>query len=284
MKMIRFRDYLNENLAAGELSKVIKKSGIDSKGLDNDLTREALNAAISKTTSHDFITPYIALGAVQRVLAYASIILPQYVFLDKEKGEVVFDINQFGRMDGINMDASEADSNSDGSTQYFVYFAYEMNSEGYYDVFAAICNPSELEEIMGAADDVDDDVGDGDNDEDDQISEEVEDLSEAKKTPAEKRKELSDYWETHGFLSNLHDFEANYEHPDKRKMKRYEKDIVTIQQKVQRKFGKNVAHDMMRHTNHKLDSWYGYKGRNKHGEEAAKALRDKHKIEWDGEN
>lgn len=173
MKMVRFREFLEESLASGELGKLYKKSGIDSKGLDNDLTREALNAAISKTTSHAFITPYIALGAVQRVLAYASIILPQYVFLDKEKGEVVFDINQFGRVDGVNIDGSKADS--DVTVQYFVYFTYEMNPEGYYDVFAAICNPSELEEIMGAADDVDEDLED---DDDDQISEEVEDLSE----------------------------------------------------------------------------------------------------------
>lgn len=150
MKMIKFKDYLKEMVTAGTIGKYLMQAGINSKGLENPLTRQTLNAQLSKTTSHDFITPYIALGAISRVLAYANIILPQYVFLNKEGGETVFDVNQFGRMDGVNLDGSKVVN--EFKEPYYVYFTYDMNEEGYYDVFAAIVNSEELKRLMNTDD------------------------------------------------------------------------------------------------------------------------------------
>jgi len=135
-----FKEYISE-----DITKMVVQTGVDSKGLDNQLTVQMLNSQLAKTTSHSFITPYIALGAISRVLAYANIILPQYVFLDKEEGEVVFDATHFGKVAGINLDGTKADSEE---PMHFVYFSYEMNDDGYYDVFAALVTSTELEDIM----------------------------------------------------------------------------------------------------------------------------------------
>lgn len=154
MKMIKFRDHLKEMVAAGTIGKYLVQAGINSKGLENPLTRQMLNAQLSKTTGHSFITPYIALGAISRVLAYANIILPQYVFLNKENGETVFDVNQFGRMDGIDLNGTTMFNTF--KEPYYVYFSYDLNEEGYYDVFAAIVNSNELSNLMSVGDDSDD--------------------------------------------------------------------------------------------------------------------------------
>lgn len=154
MKMIKFRDYLKEMVTAGMIGKYLVQAGINSKGLENPLTRQTLNAQLSKTTGHSFITPYIALGAISRVLAYANIILPQYVFLNKENGEVVFDVNQFGRMDGVELDGTKVFNTF--KEPYYVYFTYDLNEEGYFDVFAAIVNADELARLMNVGDETDD--------------------------------------------------------------------------------------------------------------------------------
>lgn len=154
MKMIKFRDYLKEMVTAGMIGKYLVQAGINSKGLENPLTRQTLNAQLSKTTGHSFITPYIAIGAISRVLAYANIILPQYIFLNKENGEVVFDVNQFGRMDGIELDGTKVFNTF--KEPYYVYFTYDLNEEGYFDVFAAIVNADELARLMNVGDEMDD--------------------------------------------------------------------------------------------------------------------------------
>lgn len=145
-----FKEYISE-----DITKMVIQTGVDSKGLDNQLTVQMLNSQLAKTTSHSFITPYIALGAISRVLAYANIILPQYVFLDKEEGEVVFDATHFGKVAGINLDGTKADSEE---PMHFVYFSYEMNDDGYYDVFAALVTSTELEDIMTTEEEEVDDV------------------------------------------------------------------------------------------------------------------------------
>lgn len=143
MAFVSFKDYINEN----DITKLIVQTGVDSKGLDNPLTIQAINAQLARTTCDTFITPYVGLGAIARVLAYANIILPQYTFLDNDEGEVVFDATQIGKLGGINMDGSPADVEP---ANHFVYFSYEMDDNGFYDVFAAVVNTSELEELMTA--------------------------------------------------------------------------------------------------------------------------------------
>ena len=153
MKFTSFKDYLNE-MNAGETYKYLARSGIDSVGISNPSTRQKINAQLAKTTEHTFLTPYIGLGAIARVLAYASIILPQYVIFNNDAGEVVFDVNQFGAVAGVNLDGTKVVPEFE--EKFFVYYTYEMNEEGTYDVFGALVNDVELADLMAAEDEVDD--------------------------------------------------------------------------------------------------------------------------------
>lgn len=139
MKPVPFKTWLAE-----EDSYALVKTGHDSKSLDNSTNRDAINAALEKATAHGFITPYIALGSVSRVVAYAGIVLPQYTFLDKRSGVVVFDAPQYGVIDGLNPDGTVAYKAPD----YYVLFQYEVNDAGFYDCFAAVVNSEELSQLV----------------------------------------------------------------------------------------------------------------------------------------
>lgn len=150
MKISSFKKFIKE-----DDSKAIVKTGINSVGVDNTITREILNSRLANVTRAPFLTPYIALGNVARVLAYASIVVPQYTFLDRDEGEVVFDANQFGKTVGIKIDGTPEDEEE---TDYYVYFSYSMNDDGFYDCFAALVDSEGLEKILDMDDDVMDKV------------------------------------------------------------------------------------------------------------------------------
>lgn len=151
MKLTSFKKYLEEQ--EHDDTKHIIQTGLNSKGIMNDVTKDILNSRLAMATDSPFLTPYIALGSVARVVAYANIILPQYVFMDRDEGEVVFDATQFGEIAGINIDGSPARPNVD----HYIYFSYAMNDNGYFDCFAALVDSDELEQIMdmGGDDSVD---------------------------------------------------------------------------------------------------------------------------------
>jgi len=148
MKVPSFKKFLEE-----EDSKAIVQTGLNSKSIDNSVTKEIINSRLANATSNPFLTPYIALGSIARILAYVNIVVPQYTFLDRDEGEVIFDATQVGQIAGVNLDGSPARSEAD----HFIYFSYSMNDEGYYDCFAALVDSDELEDIMdmGGDEDVD---------------------------------------------------------------------------------------------------------------------------------
>ena len=148
MKISSFKKFLEE-----EDSKAIVQTGLNSKSIDNSVTKEIINSRLANATANEFLTPYIALGSVARILAYVNIVVPQYTFLDRDEGEVVFDATQVGQIAGVNLDGSPARSEAD----HFIYFSYSMNDDGYYDCFAALVDSDELERIMdmGGDEDVD---------------------------------------------------------------------------------------------------------------------------------
>jgi hypothetical protein len=148
MKVSSFKQFLEE-----DDSKAIVQTGINSKGLDNTVTKEIINSRLVAATNHAYLTPYIALGNIARILAYVGIVVPQYTFLDREEGEVVFDAPQFGQVAGVNIDGTPAIP----KTQYFIYFSYAMNEDGYYDCFAALVDIDELDNIMDEGEDTDPD-------------------------------------------------------------------------------------------------------------------------------
>lgn len=146
MKVSSFKKFLEE-----EDSKSIIQTGFNSKSIDNSVTKEIINSRLSVATNNPFLTPYIALGSIARVLAYVNIIVPQYTFLDREEGEVVFDATQVGQLGGVNLDGSPARPDAD----HFIYFSYVMNDDGYYDCFAALVDSEELQRILDTSDNED---------------------------------------------------------------------------------------------------------------------------------
>lgn len=191
MKVFSFKQFLEE-----EDSKAIVQTGINSKGLDNTVTKEIINSRLVAATNHSYLTPYIALGNVARILAYVGIVVPQYTFLNREEGEVVFDAPQFGEVVGVNLDGTPAHP----KTQYFIYFSYAMNEDGYYDCFAVIVDIDELDDILdeGDGEDMTDEVhnaqklGEEKDDEEDDEEENKDEKSEKEDDEDEDKKEVNE--------------------------------------------------------------------------------------------
>lgn len=107
----------------------------------SESTITAINASLARNLNQKFLTPYIALEAIRKVFATYSVFIPAKIFMDADEGDVTFDLVQFG------VETVE-------STNY-VYFAWEMNEEGTFDVFAEVVNEQELEELLKDEDEED---------------------------------------------------------------------------------------------------------------------------------
>lgn len=112
------------------------------------------------------------------------IALPATNFMDGEEGQEVFSIDQFGAKVGSTNNGDVVTKSSD---PYYVYFEYEMNDSGSFDIFCEIVNDAELEDIL-------DDI-----DEEDEEEDEEEDLDEE----SELKMGEKDEKEEHGFSNKL---------------------------------------------------------------------------------
>jgi hypothetical protein len=149
MAIKKFRDYLlNEEMlpyAQSEKSMV---------GVDNSPVRDNINILLHSVTSCTHATPYHALELVRKVLAPFHIMLPATNFLDGDAGHEVFEIKQFGDTMGMN---NQGEVVTKVGSPYYVYFEYQLNRRGSFDVFCEIVNEDELEDLL---DDVDDELED----------------------------------------------------------------------------------------------------------------------------
>lgn len=152
MSTFTFKKFLEEQ----ERSFETVRQGLDNKGLNNEVYRQAINASLAKTCSHTFITPYIALGSIARVLAYAHIILPQVTIEDKEQAQLVFDAQPLGDDFYLHHEAGVG-LLSEPAPKFYVYFAYHIEPDGYYDVFAKVVDDDELQDLLDGEEDIDDD-------------------------------------------------------------------------------------------------------------------------------
>jgi hypothetical protein len=153
-------------------------------GVNVDAVRDNINTFLNGVLGKCFITPYIALERVRKVLANFHIFLPRTTFLEGDRGVEVFDIKQFGEAMGMRNDGTVVTKMSD---PYSLYFEYKMNGKGMFDVFAEIVTKDELDELMDAVnDDMDDDAED---DREDKLNE-----SETKRlSPEEMEKIKAEY-------------------------------------------------------------------------------------------
>ena len=125
-------------------------------GVDNGPVRDNINIHLASVTARPHATPYHALEMVRKVLAPFSIFPPQTNFLDGDSGHEVFPIKQFGDKMGMTNDGTVVVKNYD---PYYIYFEYQMNDRGSFDIFCEIVEESELQEIL---DDMESEMEDGD--------------------------------------------------------------------------------------------------------------------------
>lgn len=137
--------------------------------------RDNINTLLTGALGQCFITPYIALEKVRKVLAYYHIFLPKTTFLEGDRGVEVFDIKQFGELAGMRNNGDVV-TRVDGSQN--LYFEYKMNDKGMYDIFCEIVTDEELDDLV---DNVEDEIND----------EDVEDSREEKLDESEQLDELT---------------------------------------------------------------------------------------------
>jgi len=148
--MKKFKEFLNEEMMPFAQTE---KGFV---GVDNGPVRDNINIHLASVTARPHATPYHALEMVRKVLAPFSIFPPQTNFLDGDSGHEVFPIKQFGNKMGMTNDGTVVVKNYD---PYYIYFEYQMNDRGSFDIFCEIVEESELQEIL---DDMESEMEDGD--------------------------------------------------------------------------------------------------------------------------
>ena len=129
-------------------------------GVSDPAVRDNINTLLTGALGPCFITPYIALEKVRKVLAYYHIFLPKTTFLEGDRGVEVFTVNQFGELAGMK-DSGEVVTKVDSPLS--LYFEYKMNDKGMYDIFSEIVTQEELDDLV---DNVEDEVNDEDAEDD----------------------------------------------------------------------------------------------------------------------
>jgi len=163
--MKNFKKYLMREEV--EVAPYVKSGSID---IDDPSVRDNINTLLHGITGRCFITPYIALERVAKVLNNFHIHVPKTTFLENDSGMVSFNISQFGNKFGMQNNGEVVVKNT---SPFHLYFEYRMNEKGLFDVFCEILDETELEEIMS---DLHDELNDSTDDDDE--TEEIETASD----------------------------------------------------------------------------------------------------------
>lgn len=127
----------------------IEKSG---SNLADKITRQELNHNLALAVAGNNINPYSAWNRVSKVLVLFGITLPKVIFHDLEMGEEIVHIDQFGARSGAELNGTVEKLNNLDEVQYYFYFSYEMDDNGYYDVEAMISDENELDDYLSSED------------------------------------------------------------------------------------------------------------------------------------
>jgi len=107
-----------------------------SPGLDNPQVIDTLNSQIFSATESTFVTPYVALEYIRKVVAWAGISIPAILSLEGEFGEEIFKLGQFG------VEPDELDE------QFYIYFSWELQDDGQYAIYSQIVTEEELADLL----------------------------------------------------------------------------------------------------------------------------------------
>lgn len=140
--MIREEVNLTANVEGGKID------------INDSAVRDAINSMLDGITNHCFLTPYIALERVSKVLANFHIFLPKYTFMEGDSGLATFPVHQFGEKVGMMDDGRVV---TKAASPFTLWFEYQMNDGGKYDIFCAIVDEDEMKELHS---DLSDDMND----------------------------------------------------------------------------------------------------------------------------
>lgn len=113
--------------------------------IQKDDVRDNINALLNGVTEKSSPTPYTALEHVKKVLANFHIFLPKTPFMDGESGYEVWNVSQFGNKVGMDNDGK---FKSLDSSEYFLFFEYQMNDNGSFNIFSEIVDKEDLDDII----------------------------------------------------------------------------------------------------------------------------------------
>jgi len=119
-------------------------------GIEDSATRDYLNALLAGITAGHFLTPYIALERVSKVLANYQIFPPRTSFLEGDSGSAIWPVNQFGGKFGMNNDGEVGYA---PTSDYSIYFEYRMSDAGMFVIYCEVVNQEELDEILADVED-----------------------------------------------------------------------------------------------------------------------------------
>lgn len=154
--MKSFKEYINEE------TMPFAQTDKGFIGVEDSAVRDNINSLLSSATAKSFVTPYIALERVAKVLANFHIFLPKYTFMEGDSGTTVFPVNQFGEKIGATEDGRVVTA---PESEYFIFFEYQLNDEGMFEIFTSIVDQDELDEIMADIEDEEEDDEEKDLDE-----------------------------------------------------------------------------------------------------------------------
>ena len=122
--------------------------------VDDAAVRDNINTLLTGSLMACTLTPYIALEKVRKVLSYFHIHLPAVPFMEGDRGVHVFDVHQFGNLAGMRNDGEVV---TKVSQPYSIYFEYQQNDKGMFDVFCEVVTQDELNDLL---DDAEEDIND----------------------------------------------------------------------------------------------------------------------------
>lgn len=123
--------------------------------IENEKIRDGINTELDNATESSSLTPYIALEKVRKILMPYHIHVPRYLFKDDEHGILTFEARQFGDIYGMKDDGQVYTKDE---YPYLLYFEYQKNEIGMYDVFCEIIDRADLAEIQNDLEEEGDDL------------------------------------------------------------------------------------------------------------------------------
>lgn len=136
----KFHEVVNEDYQASIATGTVN--------VNDPTTVVNINSLLLGALKQEFITPYIALEKVRKVLAMFAIhIEGTSDIFNAEEGDKTFAVMQFGKIVDMTPNAQAVEP-----PDAFIYFAWELNDNGAYDIWCQLVDSEELDELLSDED------------------------------------------------------------------------------------------------------------------------------------